>query len=203
MECPQTWDTFGWLPRGAGLWAVRWPSIRAQARAPTYRSPLRIIHPSPTIPLSPRPRSIMSAGPSTSTSNSNFASIFNAALKSYERKTKNDLTKHPLLPSLQSCDSPEAILTVLRDQIPAAFNQSQNGDDRLTKWVSPTVNVLYAFSATVGQGVGLVCIGIFCRGEFSALTYHFRHSHRRMQSLRGSAFSSWSVSFMCRLRKVF
>jgi len=56
--------------------------------------------------------------------------------------------------NLQSCDSPEAILTVLREQIPA-FNQSQNGDDRLTKWVSPTVSVLYAFSATVGQGVGL------------------------------------------------
>jgi hypothetical protein len=107
----------------------------------------------------------MSADPSTSTSNSNFVSIFNAALKSYKRKTKKDLTSHPLLPSLQSYDSPEAILTVLREQIPA-FNQSQNGDDRLTKWVSPTVNVLYAFSATVGQGVGLVCIGIFCRGEF-------------------------------------
>jgi hypothetical protein len=161
-------------------------------------------HHQTTVSLSsPRPRSIMSAGPSTSTSNSNFASIFNAALKSYERKTKKDLTSHPLLPSLQSCDSPEAILTVLREQIPAAFNQSQNGDDRLTKWVSPTVNVLYAFSATVGQGVGVVRIEIFCRGEFSALTYTFRHSHRRMQSLRGSAFSSWSVSFMCRLRKVF
>ena len=154
---------------------------------------------------SPRPRSIMSAGPSTSTStsNSNFASIFNAALESYKRKTNKDLTEHPLLPSLQSCDSPEAILTVLREQIPAAFNQSQNGDDRLTKWVSPTVNVLCAFSATVGQGVGLVRIEISRPGEFSPLTYTFRHSHRQMQSLRGSAFSSWSVSFMCRLRKVF
>ncbi|KAN0118744.1 hypothetical protein V8E52_004855 [Russula decolorans] len=96
----------------------------------------------------------MSADPSKSTSNSNFVSIFNAALNSYKRKTKKDLTSHPLLPKLQSCDSPEAILTVLREQIPA-FNQSQNADDRLTKWVSPTVNVLYAFSATVGQGVGL------------------------------------------------
>jgi hypothetical protein len=155
------------------------------------------------------PRSIMSAGPSTSTStststaNSNFASIFNAALKTYERKTKNDLTKHPLLPSLQSCDSPEAILTVLREQIPAAFNQSQNGDDGLTKWVSPTVSVLYAFSATVGQGVGLVRNRDICRGEFSVLTYTLRHSDRQMQYLRGSAFSSWSVSFMCRLRKLF
>ena len=108
----------------------------------------------------------MSAGPSTSTSNSNFLSVFNAALESYKRKTKKDLCSHPFLPRLQSCDSPEAILTVLREQIPA-FNQSQNGDDRLTKWVSPTVNVLYAFSATLGQGVGIVCIVIFCRGEFS------------------------------------
>ena len=107
----------------------------------------------------------MSSNPSTSTSNSNFTSTFNAALRSYERKTKKDLTSHPLLPRLQSCDSPEAILTVLREQIPA-FSQSQDGDDRLTKWVSPTVNVLYAFSATVVQGVGLVCIGIFRRGEF-------------------------------------
>ena len=106
----------------------------------------------------------MSAAPSTSTSQSNFASIFNAALKSYERQTKKDLASHPLLSSLQSCDSPEAVLTVLRDQTPT-FNQSQNGDDRLTKWVAPTVNVLYAFSATVGQGVGQVCIGIVCHGE--------------------------------------
>jgi hypothetical protein len=107
----------------------------------------------------------MSVGPSTSTSNSNFTSIFDAALKSYKRKTKKDLASHPLLPNLQSCDSPEAVLTVLRDRIPA-FNQSQNGDDRLTKWVSPTVNVLFTFSAAVGQGVGLVCIEMFCRGEF-------------------------------------
>ena len=108
----------------------------------------------------------MSTAPSTSTSHSNFASIFNAALKSYQRNTKKDLTSHPLLPLLQSCDSPEAILAVFRDQIPE-FDQSQNRDVRLTKWVSPTVNVLYAFSATVGQGVGLVRIGIFRPGEFS------------------------------------
>ena len=106
----------------------------------------------------------MSAGPSTTTSHSNFVPIFNAALESYKRKTKKDLASHPLLSSLQSCDSPEAVLTVLRDQIPA-FTQSENRDDGLAKWVIPTVNVLYAFSATIGQGVGLVNINIFCREE--------------------------------------
>jgi hypothetical protein len=107
----------------------------------------------------------MSTAPSTSTSQSNFASIFNAALESYKRKTKKDLASHPLLPNLQSCESPDAVLTVLREQVPA-YNQSRNGDDGLTKWVTPTVNVLYSFSETIGQGVGLVNITTFRRGEF-------------------------------------
>ena len=103
---------------------------------------------------------IMCAAPSASTSPSNFASIFNVALEKYKRKTKQDLAKHPLLPRLQSCESPEAILTVLREQTPE-FNQSQNSDDGLTTWVTPTVNVLYSFSATIGRVIGLVNIRIF------------------------------------------
>ena len=105
------------------------------------------------------------AAPSPSTSQSNFASIFNAALESYTLKTKNDLASHPLLPGLQSCESSDDVLTVLREQVPA-FNQSQTFDDGLTKWVTPTVNVLYSFSGTVGQGVGLVNMMAFCCGEF-------------------------------------
>ena len=114
------------------------------------------------------PRSIMSIDPtalSTSTSQSNFVSIFNASLESYKRKTKEDLACHPLLPSLQSCESPEGVLAVFRKQVPA-FNQSQSPDDGLTKWVTPTVNVLYSFSGTIGQGVGLVNIKTFRHGEF-------------------------------------
>jgi hypothetical protein len=104
----------------------------------------------------------MSAVPSTSTSHTNFASIFSAALEKYKRKTKQDLAKHPLLPRLQSCGSSEAILTVLREQSPE-FNQThwQNSDDGLTKWIAPTVNVLYSFSSTLGGVVGLVNITIF------------------------------------------
>jgi hypothetical protein len=133
----------------------------------------------------------MSAVPSSSTEHSNFVSIFNAALESYKRKTKKDLALHPLLPTLQSCDSPEAILTVLREQIPA-FGQSQNGDDGLTKWVTPTVNVLYSFSVTLGGTVGLVIIRMFPREKSDLLMYFaFRHSLRRMQSLRGLVSSSW------------
>ncbi|KAI9436556.1 hypothetical protein H4582DRAFT_397851 [Lactarius indigo] len=90
-----------------------------------------------------------------SSSHSNFQSIFHTSLKAYERKTKKDLLSHPLATRLNSCDSPAAILTVLQDQV-QEFEQSRSVDERLTKWLDPTVNVLYAFSATLGEGVGLV-----------------------------------------------
>ena len=90
----------------------------------------------------------MSAFPSTSTSHSNFASIFNAALQKYNRNTNQDLAKHPLLPRLQSCQSPDAILAILREQTPES-SQSQSSDGGLTRWVTPTVNVMYSFSATL------------------------------------------------------
>ena len=97
----------------------------------------------------------MSIVPSTSISHSNYPPIFNAALETYNRKTKKDLAKHPLLPKLQSCESPDAILNVLQEQVPAS-SQSQNSDKGLTKWVAPTVNVLHSFSATLGEVAGLV-----------------------------------------------
>ena len=139
-----------------GLWAVE-----NSGQGGYYRCALRIFHSSPTSVVSLLHGSVtMSAVPSTSTSRSNFSSIFNSALEQYKRKTKQDLAKHPLLPRLQSCDSPEAILTVLRGQNPE-ISRSQNSDDGLTNWVTPTVNVLYSFSATLGGVVGLVNIAYF------------------------------------------
>src|SRR6266852_6553479 len=132
-----------------------------------------ITHHQLSVSLSSRRAShTMSAVPSTS--HPNFASIFNVALEKYKRKTKQDLAKHPLLPRLQSCDSPEAILTVLREQTPE-FNQSQNIDDGLTNWVTPTVNVLYSFSATVGGVVGLVNIRKFPYDIVKSNIFPFRH----------------------------
>jgi hypothetical protein len=93
--------------------------------------------------------------PTASCSSSNFQSLFSAALKEYEKKTKKDLLAHPLAEQLQSCYSTTAILTILQDQV-QQFDQHRRGDERLTKWLNPTVNVLYAFSATLGEGVGLV-----------------------------------------------
>ena len=88
-------------------------------------------------------------------SSSNFLSIFNAALEAYEKTTKDKLLTHPLAAQLQSCESPAAILSVLKNIVQQS-DQSSSSDQRLRNWLDPTVNVLYTFSATLGGGVGLV-----------------------------------------------
>ena len=99
----------------------------------------------------------MSQPPSTSTCipSSNFQTVFYAALKAYEKKTKKDLLAHPLATQLQACKSPGDILAVLQDRV-NEFDQSMSADERLSQWLNPTINVLYSFSATIGVGVGLV-----------------------------------------------
>ncbi|KAH9989294.1 hypothetical protein BJV77DRAFT_1151561 [Russula vinacea] len=91
----------------------------------------------------------------TASSSSSFRPIFDNALKAYESRTKKDLLKHPLAAQLQACNSPSSILALLQQQT-QALNRSQSSNDRLTKWLDPTVNVLYAFSETLGEGVGMV-----------------------------------------------
>ena len=56
---------------------------------------------------------------------------------------------------LQTCNSPADILAILRTQV-QQFEKSTSGDDKLTRWLNPTVNVLFAFSSAIGTGVGLV-----------------------------------------------
>ena len=81
----------------------------------------------------------------TASSSSNFQLIFNNALKAYEKRTKKDLLAHPLAAKLQNCNSPRNILDVLHQQV-QGLDQSQSSDDRWTKWLDPTVNVLYIIS---------------------------------------------------------
>ncbi|KAI9442910.1 hypothetical protein H4582DRAFT_1141709 [Lactarius indigo] len=98
----------------------------------------------------------MSHSPNTtSISSSNFRTVFVSALREYEKKTKTDLHTHPLATQLQSCQSSTDILAVLHDKV-NEFDQSRSHNERLSSWLGPTINVLYAFSATLGEGVGLI-----------------------------------------------
>ena len=92
--------------------------------------------------------------PSTKSS-SDIERIFDAALKSYKKKTKKDLKSHDLFKQFDECDSPAEILA--KFQATHFDDQSRTGsDDRLKRWLVPTLNVLCAFSDTLGEGVSLV-----------------------------------------------
>ena len=115
------------------------------------------------------PQAIMSSPPSQSTLRSNLDSIFNSALQTYKKKTGKDIASHPLATELQSCDSPNAILVVLRRQVPS-LDRSKDSDERIAKCLVPIINVVYTFSATLGEGVGLVIITILSLRRFCTLT---------------------------------
>jgi hypothetical protein len=94
-------------------------------------------------------------GASSSKSGGSNFQLINNALKVYRKRTKNDLLLHPLAAQIQTCHSPSDILAVLQQQV-QGLDQSRSGDDRWTKWLDPTINVLLTFSQTAGT-VGLVC----------------------------------------------
>jgi hypothetical protein len=92
----------------------------------------------------------------------NYQSIFNSALQLYQKKTRKDLPSNPLFDQLQSCGSPDEVIAILRRQVPV-FDLSAGGssDDRLTRWLDPTVRVISAFSSTIGAAVALVSHSIY------------------------------------------
>ena len=92
---------------------------------------------------------------STAASSTNLEAKIAAAFEEYKKKTKIDIASHPLATELRSCQSTGAILAILRAQV-QTFDKSQSPDEKLTKWLDPTINVLYAFSVIVGDAVGLV-----------------------------------------------
>ena len=97
----------------------------------------------------------MSSSSQTLVLPSQFKSILDAALSEYKAQTGNDLMNNLLTKELQCCESVEAVLDIFQRQA-KAFDSFRDGDRRLMKWIGPSVDVLYAISATLGQGVGMV-----------------------------------------------
>ena len=93
----------------------------------------------------------------TDPSTSNFAAIFDAASQEYKTLTRQDLANHPFAAALQGYNSPDSILGVFRDQA-QAFDKFRQGDDKLMASLTPIVNILFTFSETLGEGVGLVSL---------------------------------------------
>ena len=99
----------------------------------------------------------MSSTSNTTTSSSNFSTLFDVALAKYTRSTGRDLRNHPLAYIIDRCDSPDAILAIFKEQS-MAFDQFRNGDPKLIKWLAPLVNGLHSISASavISAGASLV-----------------------------------------------
>ena len=167
-----------------------------------FSQPIDTIALSSTPPLAPTNSLLFlmshthpTAASSSSSSSSNFQLIINNALDTYKSRTRNDLRDHPLATQLQACDSPTAILALLQQQVQGQ-DQSRSTDERRTKWLDPTVNVLSAFSDILEAGVSLVCFGTFTSLRSALLFLCPRHSHLRASFLPESASSFQCVSLL-------
>jgi hypothetical protein len=128
-----------------------------------------------------------SSQPSTSLSSANFSVIFNAALNEYKNRTGQDPQNHPFAVAFEMNNSPDAILEIFRRQA-QALDIVRQQHERLMAYLSPIVNILFTFSATLGGGIGLVSPHPF---YITILQHIFRRpSHQRRQSLLASAFFS-------------
>ena len=121
-------------------------TVQAQnAQNPPSESPF-----SPTIPMSTNNQV-------SSISTSNFAPIFRAACDEYKTLTGQDLYTHPFAQELDHCDSADSILNVLREQAQVSLKRRKD-HEKLVASLNPVINVLFTFSATLGEGIGLVRI---------------------------------------------
>jgi hypothetical protein len=98
---------------------------------------------------------MLGSNQTTDSSTSNFTVIFSAASHEYRTLTRENLETHPFGSALESYNSPDPILDVFRKQA-RAFDKFRKGDDKLMVLLNPIVNILFTFSETLGEGVGLV-----------------------------------------------
>jgi hypothetical protein len=87
-------------------------------------------------------------------SSSNLQLIVDA-LGDYADRMGIDFSKNPFAAELQLCNTPDAILQLLRER-EKAFIKFRDRNRTLINCFSPAVQVLHAFSATFGEAVGVV-----------------------------------------------
>jgi hypothetical protein len=120
--------------------------------------------------LTPIPMSTCNQTPTGDASTPNFTPIFQAACNEYKRLTGHSLATHPFATELDQCNSPDGVLDVLGKQS-QALTRSRKHNEKLLAWLSPIVYVLFTFSTTLGEGIGLVSILSLLRHELTVIAY--------------------------------
>ena len=90
------------------------------------------------------------------TESARFHFLFEPAFRAYEKMAGISLTQHPLAIKLQTCDSVEAITSLMQDQA-QAFGHLQ-GSDKIMKSLKTIISILYQLSSTafLADACGLV-----------------------------------------------
>jgi len=139
------------------MWNIKLNSNKKK----TYSAPSTHLHSRPSpLPISSHsslPMSTINRVGGPSRSKDNFTAIFEAAASDYQRITGNPLDTHPFAMQLDKCDSPQSFSNVLRTKA-QALSALRKGDDKieLMAWLDPIVHILFTFSATLGEGIGIV-----------------------------------------------
>jgi fungal STAND N-terminal Goodbye domain len=97
----------------------------------------------------------MNSTTSTTAPPSNFRLIVDAALDDYTKQTGIDLIRNPFAHKIQHPDSPESILELFQERV-KEFKEYRDGNRKLINVLKPAVQILHAFSGTLGEAVTLV-----------------------------------------------
>jgi hypothetical protein len=88
-----------------------------------------------------------------------FHSSFSEAIRTYHKRTKNDLLLHPLAPLFQSCNDPAVALSLLQRHAQVS-HPPRISDEQLESLLIPTLIGLYAISSIGDEGDGLVIVNV-------------------------------------------
>jgi hypothetical protein len=101
----------------------------------------------------------MSSILNTTSTSSNFETLFEIALSRFTKRTGQDLRNHPLASAIDGCNSPDQILAIFKDQS-RAFNEFRKGDPYMLKWLKPIVIGLHDISTNTALMAGVSLVNI-------------------------------------------
>lgn len=84
--------------------------------------------------------------------------ILDKAVADYISKTRVDPTKHEIVNRLQSCDSPDEVIKLLRDKAIQFKHYREENHKKLIGCLTPVVTVIHTFSNILGNAIGLVSL---------------------------------------------
>ena len=101
---------------------------------------------------------------------SNFQSILDAVDK-YAEQTGINLNENPFVDKVKGCNSPDAVLLLLQENV-KAFKDYRDNNRKFIDCINPVVQFVHTFSGILGEVAGLVSRGQSFRSLLFSLFLH-------------------------------